>query len=213
MSDVRQLLERIDAEFSASDARRKTLQATQLEQHHEREQRAQQFERLLDDLREVWRPRLEALAKRFGERVQVTPNVSPGRRNAVFQFQSPVARIALKFTASTNVDVTDVVLSYDLEILPILMQFEKHAELKFPLGAVDQAALAAWFDDRIVTFVKTYLALHENEYYLKDQMVEDPVAHVRFPKFAAGATLERGGKTLYFLSDDTRQQYEQPSKG
>jgi hypothetical protein len=211
MSEVHGLLERIEAEFSAWDSRRKELQASQLEQHREREQRAEQFERVIDELREIWRPRLEALAERFGERVQVKPSVSPGRREAVFKFQSPVARIALKFTASTNTDVTDVVLSYDLDILPILMQFNKHAELKFPLGAIDRAAVASWFDDRIVEFVKTYLSLHENEFYLKDQMVEDPAANVRFPKFAAGATLERGGKTLYFLSEETRQQFEQKS--
>lgn len=209
MSEAHGLLERIDAEFSAWDLRRKELQEAQLEQHHESEERAQQFERVIDEMREIWRPRLETLAKRFGERVQVKPSVSPGRRDAVFQFQSPVARIALKFTASTNTDVTDVVLSYDLEILPILMHFNKHAELRFPLGAVDRAAIGSWFDDRIVAFVKTYLSLHENEFYLKDQMVEDPVARVRFPKFAAGATLEQNGKTLYFLSDETCRQFEQ----
>jgi YHS domain-containing protein len=39
-------------------------------------------------------------------------------------------------------------------------------------------------------------------------MVEDPVAHVRFPKFAAGATLERGGKTYYFVGEETCRDFE-----
>ena len=59
-----------------------------------------------------------------------------------------------------------------------------------------------------MSFVKTYLTLHENESYLKDEMVEDPLAHVRFPKFAAGATLERGGKTYYFVGEETRRDFE-----
>jgi YHS domain-containing protein len=39
-------------------------------------------------------------------------------------------------------------------------------------------------------------------------MVEDPVAGVRFPKFAAGATLEWQGRTLYFIGEETRREFE-----
>ena len=39
-------------------------------------------------------------------------------------------------------------------------------------------------------------------------MVEDPIAKVKFPKFAAGATLEVRGKTHYFIDDLTRQQFQ-----
>lgn len=39
-------------------------------------------------------------------------------------------------------------------------------------------------------------------------MVEDPAAHVRFPKFAAGATLESNGKTTYFIGEETRREFE-----
>ena len=63
-------------------------------------------------------------------------------------------------------------------------------------------------DERIVAFVRVYLSLYENDYYLKDHMVEDPVAHVRFPKFAAGATSQRDGKTYYFISEATREEFE-----
>ncbi len=209
MPDVNNLLSRIDAEFAALEAKRKDFQEKQVEQYHEREQRSQQFELLLDQLRDVWRPRLEALAQRFGDSVKVTPKVSPGNRQATLQFQSPLAHINLRFSATTDMDVTKVVLGYDLDILPILMQFEKHAEISFALDKVDQEAMTQWLDDRIMTFVKTYLSLNENEYYLKDFMVEDPVAHVRFPKFAAGAKLERAGKTYYFVSDETCREFEQ----
>jgi YHS domain-containing protein len=39
-------------------------------------------------------------------------------------------------------------------------------------------------------------------------MVEDPVANVRFPKYAAGATLEVQGKTYYFIDETTRQEFQ-----
>ncbi len=207
MPDLDNLLSRIDAEFAGLEARRKQVQEERIEQYHEREQRVEKFEQLLNQLRDVWRPRLEALAKRFGDHVKVTPSVSPGHRQATFQFQSPLARINLRFSASPDAEVKKIQLNYDLEILPILMQFEKHAEISFPLDQVDAAAMTQWLDDRIMSFVKTYLALHENEYYLKDFMVEDPIAHVRFPKFAAGAKLERGGVTHYFVSEETCQEF------
>ena len=51
--------------------------------------------------------------------------------------------------------------------------------------------------------------LHENEYYLKEKMVEDPIAKVRFPSFAAAATLEHEGKTLYFIDESTLREFQQ----
>ena len=40
----------------------------------------------------------------------------------------------------------------------------------------------------------------------------DPVAHVRFPEFAAATSLERGGKTYYFIAKETREQFEAKEK-
>jgi YHS domain-containing protein len=91
----------------------------------------------------------------------------------------------------------------------VLTQFEKHAQVEFPVDGVDEEALGCWLDDRILGFVRTYLSLQENQYYLKDQMVLDPVAGVSFPKHAAGATLERGGQTYYFIGEETRREFEQ----
>jgi YHS domain-containing protein len=139
--------------------------------------------------------------------------VTPGRREAKFAFDSKLAHIDLSFAAFTDAEVRNVVFLYDLEILPILMKFDSHSEIEFRLEAVDAEKLGQWIDDRIVSFVTTYLALHENAFYLKGHMVEDPVAKVQFPKFAAGATLESGGRTVYFISDETRREFEQQRGG
>jgi YHS domain-containing protein len=208
MSDVNELVRRIDAEFDAAEKNIKEFQAQQIQQYHDRQQRLEQFSETVEGLKDVWRPHLEALKQRFGDRVQVQPQLTPGRRQATFEFQSNLARISLKFTVSTDSEVRKVIFSYDLDIIPILMKFDSHEELEFPLGAVDQKALAQWIEDRIVDFVRTYLSLHQNQYYLKQHMVEDPVAKVRFPSYAAGATLERGGKTYYFISEETRREFE-----
>jgi YHS domain-containing protein len=209
MASSNSLIDRIDAEFSAADQRVKQLQSQKVEEFQGRKQRLENFGQILEGLREVWLPRLKALAQKFGERVDVHPHVEPGRRSASFAFQSDLARIDLRFAVAPDSDVRNLVFVYDLEIIPILMKFDSHDETEFPLDAVDKTALGKWFDDRIVSFVKTYLSLHDNQYYLKDHMVEDPVAKIQFPKYAAGATLEWKGKTYYFIDDATRDEFQQ----
>ncbi|HVT27181.1 MAG TPA: hypothetical protein VHE81_04115 [Lacipirellulaceae bacterium] len=209
MATTGSLLDRIDAEFAAADDRAQQLKGQQMEEFQGRKQRLEQFGQLVERLRDVWRPRLEALAQKFGERVHVHPTIEPGRRSASLEFKSDLARIDLRFAVAPDPDVRNLVFSYDLEIIPILMKFDSHDEIEFPLDAVDTTILGKWFDDRIVSFVKSYLAIRENQYYLKDQMVEDPIAKVKFPKFAAGATLEVKGKTVYFIDESTCHEYQE----
>lgn len=208
MPDLNELLSRIDAVFQASQDKIQAFQAEQVEALHGRQERLEQFDKLLDDLRSVWQSRLEALAKRFGEKVDVSPSVTPSRRAGLFKFKSDLAHIDLQFSVFTDFDVRKVIFAYDLQILPILMKFESHSELEFPLDGVDREAVARWIDDRIVSFVTTYLSLHENALYLKGHLVEDPVARVQFPKYAAGATLKKDGKTYHFISEETCREFQ-----
>src|SRR5262249_20105739 len=159
---INNLLSRIDGEFAALDAKIKKVQAEQLQQHKDREKRLELFVKTLDDLREVWKPRLEMLVQRFGDRVQTTPRLTPSTREVVFEFKSALARIRLKFSAAADRDIRNIILASDLEIVPILMRFDAHSELEVPLDNIDKAKIAAWVDDRIVSFVRSYLALHEN---------------------------------------------------
>lgn len=208
MTTAPELTERIDAEFSAAEGRFNQFRAQQVQEYQNRQERLVRFERTLDELRKVWEPRLGALAKRFGDRVDVQPTIEPGRRSATFEFRTGLASVRLRLSAAPDAEVRKLVFTYDVEILPILMKFDSHRELEQPLGAVNNEKLAEWLDDRIVDFVRTYLALHQNHYYLQDHMVEDPVAKVRFPKFAAAATLEQDGKTLYFIDELTLREFQ-----
>lgn len=208
MSELSSLSARIQQEFAASQNKLKQYQEKQIADNQQREQRLAGLEKTFDQLREVWRPRLDCLAKEFGDRVDVKPMITPGLRCASMEFKTPLAMISLTFSAGTDIDITKLVLSCDLEILPILMQFEKHNDIAFPLDQIDQAAMGKWLDDRIVAFVKTFLSLHENEYYLKGHMVDDPIAHVRFPKFAAAATRTQNGKPVYFISDESAKAFD-----
>ena len=208
MPDINSLASRIDAEFSTIEEKIKKFQVGQMEEHKQRQARLEQLEKVFDALREIWKPRLDLLLKKFEGRVQTTPRIVPSSREATFNFQSHLARVQLKFSASTDRDVQKVILGYDLEIIPILMRFKPHDEVEFPLNAVDKEAAAKWIDDRIVDFVQTYFSLGEHEIYLKDSMVEDPIAHVRFPKDAAATTLEWQGQKFYFIGEETRREFE-----
>lgn len=207
MPDVNSLASRIDAEFSAIEKKIKKLQAGHVEQHKQRQMRLEQLSKVFGELREIWRPRLELLVQKFGDRVKTTPRIVPSTREVAFDFQSRLARVRLKLSASTDRDVQQAILSYDLEIIPVLMRFKSHDEIAFPLNAVDKEAVAKWIDDRIVDFVQTYFSMGENEIYLKDQIVEDPIAHVSFPKLAAAATLDWQGHEYYFIGDETRREF------
>jgi YHS domain-containing protein len=212
MPNINSLTSRIDAEFSTVEEKVKKFQVEQMETHKQRQQCLEQLGKVFDQLRDIWRPRLELLVKKFEGRVQATPRIVPSTREATFDFQSHLARVRLRFSAFTDRDIQKLILSYDLEIVPVLMRFKHHDEVEFPLDQVEKEAVAKWIDDRIVDFVQTYFAIGENEIYLKDYMVEDPIAHVRFPKQAAATTLEWQGQKFYFIGEETRHEFAEQNK-
>src|SRR4051812_31703517 len=112
MPEINELLKRIDAEFNSSQDKLKTFQAEKVQEHADRQQRLEKFGALLADLVDVWRPRLEALKARFGDRAQVKPTIAPSRRSATFKFDTELARVDLRFSAFTDADVRKMIFSY-----------------------------------------------------------------------------------------------------
>jgi YHS domain-containing protein len=210
MPDTASLTSRIDAEFSGAQQKVAAFQQQAEQAYREREQRyQQQFVPAVARISALLRPRLEVLVAKFKDRVHVEPVVTEHMRQATFKFDSRVARIELTFRVSHDADVRNLVFDQTLEVLPILMQFEKHSGLTVPLDKVDDAVIVKWVDDRIVAFVQTFLAIQQNQYYQKDNLVTDPVSGTEMPRYAARCTLESGGKTYYFISDETKREFEQ----
>jgi YHS domain-containing protein len=208
MLDIASLATRISAEFSSAAERDKELLGGKKQDAKQPQARLEQLGKVFDELREVWKPRLELLVKEFGNRIKAALDVVPSMRDVTFYVQSSVAQVKLRFTALTDRDFQRLILSYLLEITPAVIHYRPYDQVEFPLNAVDKAAVAKWIDDRIIDFIQAYLAMGEPELCPKDQMVEDPVVKIRFPKFAAAAALERGGKKFYFISEDTRRKFE-----
>jgi hypothetical protein len=207
MSDAKALEARMEAVVAAVKDRAKANQQALLQSHLERQKLLATYEKVQDQIIEAVKPKLEALAKRSGERVHVTPSVSQYRRSAIFEFRSPKAYITLTFSVGPDRDVKNAVVSCDLRVVPVLWKFDPNAEVETPVASPDLAAVSKWVDDRIVSFVELFVEINEGEVVAKAEMVEDPVAKVKFPKFAAGASLDHGGKTLYFIDASTKSQY------
>jgi YHS domain-containing protein len=207
------LHDRIEAEIRDIEQKVHEFQDRQVREFEGRQERLEQFATLCDQLDPVWRPRLETLAEMFRDRIQVTPGVGHGRRSATFRFNSNLAQFNLTFTAMTDEDVRHLVLDYALDILPILMNFEKNAQLILPLDAVNPEVVGDWIDDRIIEAVKTYSQLHQNANYLKGHLVRDPIANIEFPKYAAAAEVQWRGKTYHFIGEQTRDEFLERNKG
>jgi len=213
MRDVNELVNRIESAFTVVKEKAKQQQQRELLLYQERQKRLAEYEKIQAKVVEITRPRLEALAKRAGDRVAITPSVSQTRRSARFEFRSTEAYITLTFSIVPDQDIKNLVVEYDLRIVPVLWRFDSHAEFNTPIAAPDLDGLSKWLDDQIVGFVELYIQIHESELYDKAEFVEDPVAKVKFPKFAAGATLERGGQTYYFIDEESKSAFERVNAG
>ena len=207
MSDVNELVARIDGAFAAVKDKVKQEQRRELQAFQDRAKRLKEYEKVQARIVEVAKPRLEALAKRAGERASVTPRVSESSRSVRFEFKSARAHITLTFSAAPDREIRKAVVACDLQIVPVLWQYDAHADFSTPIAAFDAAALTKWLDDRIVGFVELYIHIHEGELFDKAEYVEDPVARVKFPKFAAGASLEHGGQTYFFIDETTKAEF------
>lgn len=209
MSEPKNLSSRIDDVLAGAQQKIAAFQRQAQQQFCEREQRyQQQFLPAVARIAELLKPRLEVLSEKFKDIVHVTPCVTEHMRQASFKFDSRLARIELTFRVSHDPDVRNLVFDQTLEISPILMEFERHSSLTVPLDQVDEAVIVSWVDDRIVAFVRTFLAVHENRYYQKGIMVTDPISGTEMPAFAARCRMESEGKTYYFVSEDTRREFE-----
>lgn len=198
---------RIKAEFDARTQRKQDVAQQQAKESEDREKRLAQFGRTCDDLKAVWRPRFEEFAKQFGDRIKVTPAITPSLREAKIAFLTDMATMNLTISVAPSPDATKLVLDYDLLIIPIFFDYERHARLEMPLDRIDKAAVGKWVDDQLISCVKTYLTMQDNEIYIKRAMVEDPVTKVKLLREDARGKLELDGKTYYFSSEESLKKF------
>jgi hypothetical protein len=193
---------------------RKRAEAFQKEAESAREavqERFQKFLPIAERITAMAREKLERLRERLEFEVKPahTQTEQFYARALTLDVKSELAGvIKLGFRLAHDRDVTQVVLDYDLEIIPVYFRFKPHDHLEIPLDKYDEATAAQWLDDRIVDFANAFLELHQTKQYQERVLVSDTVAGISFPKFYAASTLDHGGTTYYFISAETRREFE-----
>ena len=66
----------------------------------------------------MWEPRLDALAEKFGDHVDVHPTIEPGRRSLTFEFRSDLASVTLRLSVSPDAEVRKIIFTYGVGIVP-----------------------------------------------------------------------------------------------
>jgi YHS domain-containing protein len=213
MTDIDTLIRRIDQELAVDVNRQKAVWAETVRENRERGPRLERFEVVARHIIELLKPRLDAFIERFEPVVKAEPRVREHTRSMSLAFASTLAKVTLLFEVFPDEEVSHVRLECSQEIIPVRVPYDRHSALEFPLDGVKDDAVVEWFDERVVAFVQSYLALVRQDdrlkEQLKDQFVEDPVAKIRFPKYLASSTLQREGQTYYFVGEETRQEFEQ----
>jgi YHS domain-containing protein len=207
MADISTFVKRLDEQVAQVRSRVEERQSKLQQEYAARSDRYKTFLRVTQELQGVAKPRLEELAKHC--KFEAKPTENTDGKSVLLTFQTPVAHVKLRLSATHDDEVRNLVLGYDLEILPIYIKYNPHAELAIPLDKVDRPTVEKWLDDRLIEFAQTYATMQFTDEYQKDHTVIDPVANVRFPKVFAQSTLEKGGKTYYFISDQTRREFAQ----
>lgn len=188
----------------------------------EREDQQQQLDNMMKDLLAL-RERQASIAKHFIESI-VLPRMEDLTRyftnakvevlhsDAYYQCVCEFAHTP-RFPATVKLGISllpanDEYLTarYDLNILPVLMEYRRSNEERFPLLDGDEP-LAAWVEEMIIEFVDTYLRLETHPLYQKDNYVLDIICGMRIPSTAATSSVERHGRTYYFCSEHCKEAF------
>jgi YHS domain-containing protein len=154
----------------------------------------------------VIRPRVERLVK-FFENAQLSDEQDRGGHHCICRFNHSErfpATVKLAFSVAHDEEVRSIVVSRDLEILPVFFKFSPHDKLEFPLDGADESQIANWVEQQIIAFVDTYLLLEQSDQYQQETLATDPVCRMRIRKALAAAKHEYHGVTYYFCTENCR---------
>lgn len=164
----------------------------------------------------VIRPRVEALAARFGNaRVEcgcATPAGIHARCAFAHTDRFPAA-VTLVAGVLHDREKRAASVYYSVEITPMLFQYEKGAHLDLPLDGADEAAAAAaaaaaaWLEERLLTFLATYLRLEGDANYQRANRHVDPVCGMEVSAGQVAHRAEHARRTFYFCSQACRDKF------
>jgi YHS domain-containing protein len=115
--------------------------------------------------------------------------------------------VTLELGVYPDANVENILVVYNLEILPIFFRFAGRDQIAFPIEGVDEPQLIEWIEKKIHDFLDTYLRLEESDHYQRENVVIDPVCGMQINKAWAAARLEYQGETYFFCVDECRAKF------
>lgn len=210
MSEWDDLDRQIDQRVAAAEAKQREHQDHIRQRMEEIARRQDQLSFIAQHLSSaIIQPRVERLAQHF-DNAQILDAAQAGVGRSVCRFEHTErfpATVTLELFVCSDDRMSNALVCYGLEIRPVFIQFEGRDQLAVPLDAVDETRIALWVDQKLITFVETYLRLLEVEQYQTENVVVDPVCGMRINKNTAAGEAEHRGHTFYFCISECREKF------
>ena len=220
MSSVDRLVQRLSAEVAAVTERVHSLQTEAASVFRDQEQRFMRFLALTDRIHAILQPRLEAFTKVnvFKDITQSVKLELRGPEGRGFHGRTTMlsvpfsdgcpAKVELSFRLGHDGPIENAIMEYRLDISPVFIKFDGHDKLIVPIDKPSEDAIAAWIDDKLVGFTRTYFELYFTHEYQKQSLVTDPVMNIRFPRAFAAGKQEYLGRTYHFYTNESLKAFE-----
>lgn len=208
MDELVVLERRIQERLAAAQARHRESQQKLGREMIERERLTRQFEAVAGHLIDaVVRPRVRKLASLFSNAQVMNETTGHYCRCRFEDTPDYPASTRFEFAVSLQFATASILVTYCLEIEPVLFKFDRYGQLVIPLNAVEDQKVAEWVDDKLLSFADTYVQLQFVEQYQQENIVVDPVYGMHMNRADAGATCEHEGHQYYFCVDQCREQF------
>jgi len=210
MSDLQSLEQQIQQRLKSVEEKDRSQQLQLQTNMAEVEKRHARFEQLADEwIAAIIESRMQKLAGCF-DNAEFLERNEAGKHSCVCRFDHSArypASVKLTISVAHDAEIENLLLVYDLEILPIFFQFEGHDQTAFSLDDPNQQQIADWVDEKILAFVDTYLRLEQTDQYQQSTLVTDPVCGMRFRSSLASAEMKHASHTWFFCSHGCHEKF------
>jgi hypothetical protein len=219
MTEIDEFKAKLQAEVECAQERVRQMQHQAAEQYQHMQANYASFLHLSHCIQEAIRPWVEAFTESLPDVTPVVTERNFGPAGRVFHgvfvtFSMPPgercpANVKLRFRLEAGVAVDSLILYYDLEIVPVFIEFQGHDQLALSLDPSSVEKAVEWFKRKTLAFTKTYVSMFFNPNYQKGSEVPDVVLGRTFPRAFGKGQADYRGVTYHFLTDESRKAFEQ----
>lgn len=177
----------------------------------ERVHREAAFERLAEHLvRNILRPRLEVVSRHFeGTALQHVKTLAGVFSTLTLpQMERMPAATTLTMGVTMDPSTLAAALTYRLQIVPVLMEYEGRDDLPVRLEALDTATATDWIERKLEQFVETCLVLERDPRYRSMLRHTDPVCGMAVHNGNGARRAEYRHQVYHFCSTACREKFE-----